>query len=425
MSSHTMTSPVERQDAASKHDLPAIRRHELDWLKVLIILGLIPFHVLELFVIAADSYVRRGHPNGVAEVVTTFFMLWPMSLLFLVAGASSWFALGRRSLGRYVGERLLRLLLPFIFATLVLIPLQVYVVVRAFPQLLNIPVVPQNGLNAQESFVQFYPQYLAGYGYFLTHFTSRREFVFWGHLWFIPRLLLYAIATLPLLLWLRSAPGKRFTGHIARGFRRPGTTLLLGLSIALPRLCAALVYQVRLASGYVNWDYYNLWAQLGVFLVCFLWGFLFYASPPLLGAIRRDGMLALALGILSFALLQTPLGALASVTEVTPGGMMMVGLRAESEWLMVVGALGVGLRFLTFHNGLLDYLSKAAYPLYVLHMPLLILVGVAVIQWWQLPLAVALLLIAVTTLALMLGIYEYALKRVAALRLLFGLRPKP
>jgi hypothetical protein len=55
-------------------------------------------------------------------------------------------------------------------------------------------------------------------------------------------------------------------------------------------------------------------------------GYLFDASPPLLQAIRRDGTVALALGVLSFSLLQTAVGHLASVAEITPGILLITRL---------------------------------------------------------------------------------------------------
>lgn len=399
------------------------RRHELDWLRVLIIIGLIPFHVIGLFALAINTYITDREPNALAELVSNFFVLWPMSLLFLVAGASTWFALGRRTPRQYARERLLRLFVPFLFATLMLIPLQVYVVVHSYPQILTMNIVPTAGLTGRESFPEFYLPYLAGYGYFLTHFTSLREAVFWGHIWFVPRLLLYALAALPLLLWLRSAASRRFIERRVEMFSMPGATLLLGMAIALPRLTAAVFYRLALQmSPETTWDPFNLWAQLGVFLMCFLLGYVFYAEPRLLWAIRRDGPVALALGIFSFALLQTPLGHIASVTEVTPTGIFVCTLRAESEWLLVAGVLSIGLQFFTFSNHLLRYLNEAAYPLYVLHMPMLVIVGITIISW-QLPTFIALPLIVVATLGLTLGVYEYLIKRIAPLRLLFGLKP--
>lgn len=402
------------------------RRHELDWLRVLIIIGLIPFHVIGLFAIAIYTYdISGGQPSRVMEMISGFFGLWPMSLLFLVSGASTWFALGRRTPRRYIWERVLRLFVPFVFATLVLIPMQVYAVLAAYPQLISLNIIPDTGVRGGDPVVDFYPAYLAGYGYFLTHFSSMRESIFWGHIWFVPRLLLYALATVPVLLWLRGEQGKRFIERFAGKFVVTGTTLLLGLTIALPRVLAAAFYRIALGASHdVTWDSYNLWSQLAVFLMYFLIGYIIYASPLLLQAVRRDGPIALALGLVTFVLLETPLGHIASVTEATPGGILMAVLRAESEWLLVVGVLSVGLQFFAFGNNLLDYLNEAAYPLYVLHMPSLVLVGLTIITW-NLPGFLTMPLVALATFGLTLGLYEYVVKRVGVLRLLFGLKPLP
>ncbi|HEY7419645.1 MAG TPA: acyltransferase family protein [Ktedonobacteraceae bacterium] len=399
------------------------RRHELDWLRVLIIVGLIPFHAIGLLAVTPDAYLVGAQTNSLSAAFVSFFGLWPMSLLFLVAGASAWFALGRRTTGQYTRERLLRLFIPFLFATLVIIPVQIYAVVSAYPQLLGLNLVPGMSLHGNESFLQFYPPYLAGYAYFLMHFSSTLELIFWGHIWFVPRLLLFALVTLPLLLWLRSERGRQFITRISHLFIWPGSILLLGMAIALPRVLAAALYRHMLAqSPTTSWDSYNLWAQLGVFLICFLLGYLIYASPWLLEAVRHDGIVALALGVVLFAVLQTPIGHLASVTQATPGGILMTILRAECEWMLVVGVLNIGVRWLTFTNTALEYLTEAAYPLYVLHMPVLIFVGLSIIQS-GLPNVIALPLIVLVTLTLTLGLYEFVIKRIGVLRLLFGLKP--
>ncbi|HKW20634.1 MAG TPA: acyltransferase family protein [Ktedonobacterales bacterium] len=401
------------------------RRYELDWLRVLIIVGLIPFHVIGLLSVTPDAYLVGAQTNPLSAAFVSFFGLWPMSLLFLVAGASAWFALGRRTTGQYTRERLLRLFVPFLFATLVIIPVQVYAVVSAYPQLLDLNLVPGMSLHGNESFPQFYPPYLAGYAYFVAHFSSTLELIFWGHIWFVPRLLLFALVALPLLLWLRGERGRQFITRISHLFIWPGSILLLGIAIALPRVLAAALYRHMLAlSPTTSWDPYNLWAQLGVFLICFLLGYLIYSSPWLLEAVRRDGIVALALGVVLFAALQSPIGHLASVTQATPGGIVITILRTECEWMLVVGVLNIGVRWLTFRNTALDYLTEAAYPLYVLHMPVLIVVGLSVVQS-GLPNVIALPHIVLVTLTMTLGLYEFVIKRIGGLRLLFGLKPSP
>ena len=49
-----------------------------------------------------------------------------MSLFFLLAGASSYYALLKRTGGEYIKERFNRLFIPFVFGVLVLIPPQSY-----------------------------------------------------------------------------------------------------------------------------------------------------------------------------------------------------------------------------------------------------------------------------------------------------------
>lgn len=51
-----------------------------------------------------------------------------MPILFVLAGAAAWFALGHRSPGDYVVERFKRLLVPFVFGVLVIVPPQAYLV---------------------------------------------------------------------------------------------------------------------------------------------------------------------------------------------------------------------------------------------------------------------------------------------------------
>jgi hypothetical protein len=70
-----------------------------------------------------------------------------------------------------------------------LIPLQDYAILHAFPGVLGPVAVPGWDRHIADSLVTFSPRYLGGYLSFLTHNASQRALVFWTHLWFIPRLL--------------------------------------------------------------------------------------------------------------------------------------------------------------------------------------------------------------------------------------------
>lgn len=418
----TSTGQRRLEPAAPEGAHSTERRYELDWLRVLIVLGLIPFHAIGLFTAAIDAYLGTSRTNPVLEIIASFFAAWPMPLLFLVAGAGAWFALGRRTPGQYTSERLSRLAIPFVFGTLVLIPIQVYVVLRAYPQLLDLKLVPVTNPHVLDSYLQFYPEYLAGYGYFLTHFSSLREIVFWGHLWFIPRLMLYSLAALPLFLWLRGDSGRRLVSRLGDLLARRGALILLSVPLGITLVLNAAIFRSGdTLTEVLGADASTLWEQLFFNLLCFLYGYIFYAEPRLLRAAARDSLVAVLLGAIGFALLRTSAigGALSS--EFTLGVAMAAFLRALTIWLWVVGTLGLGVRLLNFTNRGLGYLNEAAYPLYVLHMPVLVILGLSVAAW-QIPMPIQLIIIVGTTVLVTLGLYELVIRRISVLGMLFGMK---
>ena len=105
------------------------RRHDLDWLRVLGVLLLIPFHVALIFVLQPYTimYIRDVVDSPALSVITGFIHMWHMPMLFMIAGAATYFALGVRSAGEYIRERFLRLLVPLVFGLLTFVPLTVYI----------------------------------------------------------------------------------------------------------------------------------------------------------------------------------------------------------------------------------------------------------------------------------------------------------
>lgn len=50
-----------------------------------------------------------------------------MPLMFLIAGISTRYALQKRTIGQYVLERVKKLLIPFVFGTILIMPLMTYI----------------------------------------------------------------------------------------------------------------------------------------------------------------------------------------------------------------------------------------------------------------------------------------------------------
>lgn len=402
--------------------MPTERRYELDWLRAFVVLGLIPFHAATIFSSTADVYIKNSQTNQIMALLSAFAGAWGMPLLFLVAGASAYFALNRRTGLTYLKERVLRLLVPFVFATLVIVPVQDYAVAASNPSLITAYGLPIHNPDFLSSYPAFYVEYLQGYLYFLGHFTTTLAIIFWGHLWFIPRLFMYALCTLPIFYFFKSRQGLRLLEALSQFVRYPGAIFLFALPLMLVEM---LLRAWGVNALTAHWPLYDDWIQFAFYLVYFVYGYLVFAVPGMPRAIVRHGWVALALGAIGFGLALTQ----ASTLTIDPlnyslGYVAGWPIRGLVGWLLVVAILSMALLRLGFTNGLLRYLNDAAFPIYVLHMPVVTLVGVYVISLgipWELKFALIIVVAAILTVAL----YELAVRRIGVMRALFGLKPRP
>lgn len=105
------------------------RRYDLDWLRVLGVLLLVPFHVALIFVLDPYTamYIKDVVNSRLLAEATGFVHLWHMPMLFVISGSATYFALGFRSSGQYMRERFRRLFIPLIFGILTFIPFTMYI----------------------------------------------------------------------------------------------------------------------------------------------------------------------------------------------------------------------------------------------------------------------------------------------------------
>jgi glucan biosynthesis protein C len=97
-------------------------------------------------------------------------------------------------------------------------------------------------------------------------------------------------------------------------------------------------------------------------------------------------------------------------------------LEQATRLLLVFGILGVGHRLLNRGGKTLRYLSEAAFPFYILHLPITTLVGYFIIRL-DTVVAVKYLLIIVLANLLTFGVYE-VFKRIPGLRFLIGMKTR-
>ncbi len=398
------------------------RYHELDWLRALIILALVPAHAIGFFTATTGQYYGTQYhsPVGLSTMMTAGS--WGIALLFLVAGAATNFALIHRTPRQYIGERFLRLLIPFLFASLTLIPLQDYLILHNFPNVMSqIPVPTGWDPHYLDSPVTFYFYFVKTYFWYLIHYTPQYEYIFWSQLWFIPRLLVISLLSLPLLRYLRTERGARIIAWLASlcAKYRGGVFLL---AVPLVIVDAALGWQWQGWEVVGAPDSANVLAQFLFFAIAYIYGFVLYADERLRNAVRRDGgAMALVIALIAFVLAQSlGLGNQKLAHDYSAGGVLNAALLTVAAWLAIVGVVGLSMRYLAFTNRVGQYLSEASYPFYVLHLAVLYLVGLPLIANGA-PAILSFLVMVILTFVITFAVYELLIRRIWFMRALFGL----
>jgi glucans biosynthesis protein C len=353
----------------------------LDWLRVIAIFVLLFFHTGMLFV---------GWGWHIVNAETIPSLQWPMDLahrlrmplLFVIAGAGLWFALQRRSGTALFKERTLRLLLPVVVGMFLIVPPQVFVERIA------------------------HGQFSGGY----LDFMVQRVFQFkpypagdfsWHHLWFIIYLYVYVLLLMPLLLWWRRA----------KPVLRAGVWIH---ALALPLGLNELWLKSQFPESH---NLVNDWYTFNHYLLLTAYGFVLASVPGAWDWLARWRHRSLALGlsvlVVLLALFRSGVVAHDSATD-----NMLANL---FTWFTLLGFLGYGRQHLSFGNRLLSWSRDASYPIYILHQTVIIVIAYWIIQQpWQPWIKYWVVLAA--TLIFCAALYEFVLRRFAALRIAFGIK---
>lgn len=372
------------------------RRYDIDWLRVLAVLTVFVFHSTRFF--DTDGWhVKNIHTYPGVDAWVTFAAHWMMPLIFVISGASTFYALGTRGAGKFLKGRGARLLVPLVVGVFTHAALQVYLERVTHGQF-------------RGSFFAFLPHYFDGlYGF-------GGNFAWMGlHLWYLEILFVFSLICLPLLLWLKRGSGTRVLHRLGEFLARPGAVYLLALPIML--LLISLDPEAPLgARPWGGWS-------LAPYLLFFLYGFLIVSHNGLQRSIRRLRWISLSAGTLLFVaylLLKTFGGDPAFGTQ---RYALIFSLYGLSSWCWILAIWGLGMRYLNFNAPSLRYANQAVLPFYVMHQTLLLVVGYFVVRWATPDLG-KFGVISLSSFALILVTYEFLVRRSDLLRVLFGLKAR-
>ncbi len=373
------------QDPALKQ-----RRYDIDWLKVLCLVLLIPYHCALVY--APGPYiVKDPHTSNAFQVFAELIGMWHIPLLFFLSGMGAWYALQFRSSTQYAKERFRRLGIPLLAGMLIFIPPQIYME------------------RLQKH------QFSGTYGAFYLHLFDGiypNGNLTWAHLWFIAYLLVFSLLLLPLFAWLKkrssSTPNKYFSTWKGQVFLW-----------AIPLM--GIEYTLRPAYPYGNQNLFSDWANFFFFLALVLYGFWYASQPRLYQLLVRCRHGALVLGITGtglFYLLQF-YGWLPEPDQ-HMAYRLLVAWQGFNAWTWIVVLCGYAYFYAHTSNAVLAYTSQAFFPVYILHQTVLIIAGyyLVPVAWpigWKF-----LILTGFTYLSTWL-LYEWIIRRVRFLRILLGL----
>ncbi|WP_425068443.1 acyltransferase family protein [Reyranella sp.] len=373
---------------------PAIRRADLDWLRVLAFGLLIFYHAGMAWSGWSWHVTSPDSLEGLREAMR-FLNRWRMPLIFVVSGAAIMLALGDRTPASFVRDRLKRLLLPLAFGMVVIVPPQVYLERLYRGQFSG-------------SFLQWLPQAFEG--------TYPAGNLSWHHLWFLAYVLVLTLLLLPVFLWARSPSGQAAVAKAGRIAARFGLQWTMVLPLAGSTLWLAPI----------SWNINGLvgdWHGLVSYGALLLYGAFLFGSSDLLAALERQRLFSLAVGIAAYAILYfgffTGTVRPTIPPEVRPAFALLSAVNAMA-WLFAI--IGFAHRYLIGRPAFLSKATEAVYPFYLIHQTVTV-----VAVYWLLkigaPPVPGFLAAVVATFAGTWLIYAGLVRPWRWIRPLFGMKP--
>ncbi|QXE17927.1 acyltransferase [Clostridium sp. 001] len=329
-----------------------IRRCDMDWIRTVAVLLIIPFHASIIFDTnpKAIMYIRSGVNIFGLNIFEMFLDRFQMTLLFFLAGMAAYYSLKRRDNKQFLQTRGKKLFLPVIIGSLTLCPITTYIYSKS--------------QGSSESFIHHY------IGFF-TKPVGSLDGLNGGytpmHLWFILYLFLFSLIGLPIFRFIMNERYEKMVDKFANIFSKP----MLLLTWVIPY---SLIFLVDIL------DERNPIAYFFVMII----GFICASNEKLQRALERDKWVYL---ILSFSLM------LLLYFWVFQGGEKGTIFVLYLKYFIIKSArivpsfaiVGLGSCYIKRGGKVLRYLSKASFPIYIIHMIVVTTLGYFIIRMKVLP----------------------------------------
>ncbi|WP_020613534.1 acyltransferase family protein [Sediminispirochaeta bajacaliforniensis] len=313
------------------------REYFLDWIKVSVVLLLVPYHTAVSFshIGHAYIYIEPKIDSWFYILMSDFLNLWFMRILFFISGISVYLGLRKRTPKEFIVERFKRLILPIVFLVLTIGPLSGYVLATT-----------RYGFTG--SFFAFYPQF----------FLKLHQYLFWAQLWYCGYLFVFSLIGLPICVFLKERLGivAKINGFLAGKY-----------SILLPGV-VIVIFEMSLRPFFPG--YQSLigdWANEAVYFSLFIFGYIMGQSKDIFRVMARHSKLYGTIGAISSLVYLYVKRFCSFIPEGYGKEVLVAMLWGIAAYALILFILGFAKTHFYKNSPLLAYLSKSSFALYVFH----------------------------------------------------------
>jgi len=366
--------------------MKTIRRYEIDWLRIILILSVFIFHIGAIFN-TNEWHLKNSTQYTEINKIMSFLHYWRMPMLFFISGIGTYFALGKRTIGKYIKERSARLLIPLLSGIILLVPVQVYI----------------ERINQYSSVWDLYLHFFDG--------VYPRGNFSWHHLWFLVYLFLCSIIIVPFIKYYKSEKSINFRNYITKIVRSKFGLYLFVIPILLSQLLLRPFFPIETHALVNDWAYFLM------FFIYFIYGFILLSNAYYVKIIyyKRHGMMILS--ILSTILMFLSPNLFHAQLAHIIWNICSILL----SWFLCISIIGYAQTCLNIDNKLRKIGNEMIYPFYLLHQPVIIVLGYFIIKF-EINDFLKFLMVIASSFVFTVALYMLVVRQSKFLKLIFGVK---
>lgn len=353
----------------------SVRKYYIDNLRNAIILLLFAVHTFMIWNDFGSRFYIWVSDNHLLSTLIVFVNPWFMPILFVIAGMSARYSLEKRSVKKFIEERMKKLFIPFVCGMVFLVPLQT--------------------LYARKYYYDYKGSLIAHFKYFYTHFTdlSGYDGAFTpGHLWFILFLFLISL----LALWINKfLPYEKVEKYISK----LNIWVIAGLFIPV-----WLMYYLGNFGGF----------SIGKCFALYLIGYYILSNDDIMVKLQKYRKPFFLIYVIAEAVL------VAAYYRSSYYGDLLVNFVG---WMGILALMMFAKNHLDKRTAFTAYFNKASFPVYILHQSILVVLAYYVLKAVN-DLFLQIGIIMIGSFGLTLLCYEL-IKNIPYVRNMIGISSKP